>query len=333
MVRSASTPSPSPRRSARASRIFAARIFGAILFLFAAALSALRPSSSAAQQEREHVVRRGQSLGRIAQRYNVPVAELAAANQLRVSDALQPGTHLRIPRRGVYYVRAGQSLSRVAQRNGTTVAELCRVNRIRPDTQLQPGQGLVLPGNDALETRERAEDRWGRPRHPGVGSFLRLANHETLRIRLVESRSRRARRAALRRLKVFLADRQSGARHDMNPRLVELLAQISDHFGGRQIVVISGFREAGGRTRESSRHTEGRAIDFRIRGVDLRVLRDYVREFPRVGVGYYPNSRFVHLDVRDESAYWVDRSGRGQDADVVRPANERQFETPDEVAE
>lgn len=327
-----SDPRRESRRGAAAHRRFGRALALALSLVAFDALGAGTPEVAHAQREREHTVRRGQSLGRIARRYNVPVQELAAANVLRVDQALQPGMRLKIPVRGVYYVRAGQSLSRVARRNDTTVAELCRVNRIRPDTQLQPGQAIVLPGNDALETRERAEDRWGRPRHPGVVRLLRLSNHRRLRLRLV-NRQRHPTRRARRDLRAFLSDRQSGERHDIHPRLIELLAQVSDHFGGREIVIISGFREAGGRTRESSRHTEGRAIDFRIRGVDIRLLRDYVREFPRVGVGFYPNSRFVHLDVRDESAYWVDRSGRGQDADVVRPADERRFETPTEARE
>ena len=45
-------------------------------------------------------------------------------------------------------------------------------------------------------------------------------------------------------------------------------------------------------------------------------LRDYFRRtFQHVGVGYYPNSSFVHLDVRDgPSAFWIDYSGPGQKA-------------------
>ena len=27
------------------------------------------------------------------------------------------------------------------------------------------------------------------------------------------------------------------------------------------------------------------------------------------GLGYYPVSRFMHVDVRDEKAYWVDSGG------------------------
>jgi hypothetical protein len=37
--------------------------------------------------------------------------------------------------------------------------------------------------------------------------------------------------------------------------------------------------------------------------------------FKNVGVGYYPNSSFVHLDVRrGSSAFWIDYSGPGQTA-------------------
>jgi hypothetical protein len=35
-------------------------------------------------------------------------------------------------------------------------------------------------------------------------------------------------------------------------------------------------------------------------------------------VGYYPNSTFVHVDVRAASAYWVDRSGPGEKPNYVR---------------
>jgi hypothetical protein len=46
--------------------------------------------------------------------------------------------------------------------------------------------------------------------------------------------------------------------------------------------------------------------------VPNEVVRDYVRTFNRVGVGYYPNSSFVHLDVREYAAYWVDYSRPGE---------------------
>ena len=59
---------------------------------------------------------------------------------------------------------------------------------------------------------------------------------------------------------------------------------------------------------------KGLACDFRVEGVKTTELRDYLRAtFDKVGVGYYPNSTFVHLDVRkDRSAFWIDYSGPGR---------------------
>jgi hypothetical protein len=41
-------------------------------------------------------------------------------------------------------------------------------------------------------------------------------------------------------------------------------------------------------------------------------LRDYCRTLKNVGVGYYPNSTFVHLDVRTTPAFWIDYSKPGE---------------------
>jgi hypothetical protein len=61
---------------------------------------------------------------------------------------------------------------------------------------------------------------------------------------------------------------------------------------------------------------KGLACDIHIEGVANTELRDYLRRsFQKVGVGYYPNSSFVHLDVRkDRSAFWIDYSGPGDRA-------------------
>src|SRR4029079_15116981 len=63
-----------------------------------------------------------------------------------------------------------------------------------------------------------------------------------------------------------------------------------------------------------SPHMKGLACDFRVDGVKTAELRDYLRKtFEKVGVGYYPNSTFVHLDVRkDKPAFWIDYSGTGE---------------------
>ena len=280
----------------------------------------LAPSPASAQQE--HTVRSGQSLSRIASRYHVRVQDLAAANGMTVRSELREGQTLSIPERGTHYVRGGQTLSHVAAEHGVSIDQLARANRLRRDSTLRVGQRLLLPGHDPVEDRDDAEARWGRPRHPGVVTLVRVLTHERLRLRLLDSRGR-PRRAAKRRLARLFRYRRGSQSKEPPSRLLHVLTQVSDHFGGRPISVYSAFRPEGGNTNESSRHVAGSAVDIRIRGVGNAALRDYLRTLPRVGVGYYPNGRFVHLDVRDRAAYWVDRSGVGDDPDYV-PRGERE---------
>jgi hypothetical protein len=110
-------------------------------------------------------------------------------------------------------------------------------------------------------------------------------------------------------IRSVLASWRTGRSRDIDRRLIRLIAHVSDVFGGRPIRVISGFRETSHARR--SHHKIGEAMDFSIDGVPNWALRDYLRTLDRTGVGYYPNSSFVHVDVRPVSAYWVDLSRPG----------------------
>ncbi|MBO3717385.1 MAG: DUF882 domain-containing protein [Candidatus Accumulibacter sp.] len=77
--------------------------------------------------------------------------------------------------------------------------------------------------------------------------------------------------------------------------------------------VISGYRCAatntrlrnsgGGGVARQSLHMEGRAIDIRIDGVPLADVRDAAMSLQAGGVGFYPRSKFVHLDT-GKVRYW-----------------------------
>jgi len=92
--------------------------------------------------------------------------------------------------------------------------------------------------------------------------------------------------------------------HPISPRLLDLVYRAMRHFDAPLVHLISGYRA----DRAGSRHTQGRAIDMVIPGVSNEELAAYVRQFGFVGVGVYPKSGFVHLDVRDTSFFWVDNS-------------------------
>ena len=107
-----------------------------------------------------------------------------------------------------------------------------------------------------------------------------------------------------------LSSWRTGKSMAIDERLIGLIADVSDEFGGRPIRIVSGYREHS--FAPDSKHKVGQAFDFSIPGVPNEVLRDYLRSLPNVGVGFYPNSTHVHLDVRERPTYWVDYSRPGE---------------------
>jgi hypothetical protein len=157
-------------------------------------------------------------------------------------------------------------------------------------------------------------DDWGAPDEPGVVHLVRSGvGRRTLVLRDGEGH---VPADALAGLLELMAPARPGARKPgeatLDPRLALLLAAVSDHFGGRTVTLVSGVRSPGGHTRSTSRHVSGSAADIRIDGVPNRALWDYCLTLARTGCGLYPQSTFVHVDVRERAGTWVDWSGPGQ---------------------
>ena len=106
-------------------------------------------------------------------------------------------------------------------------------------------------------------------------------------------------------------------------RLLWYLYLIGHHFDS-EIHIVSGLRA---HERKTSRHHNGHAVDFKVPGVKAKEVWEYCkRTFPLTGIGYYPNTRFVHLDVGrdDHQAFWVDSSGSGESASYKRGVSQEQ---------
>jgi hypothetical protein len=102
----------------------------------------------------------------------------------------------------------------------------------------------------------------------------------------------------------------------VNEGLVSRLQRVVDHFKISRITVVSGYRP----TSLGSFHQSARAIDFHINGVSNEALVAFCRTMSDTGCGYYPNSSFVHMDVRAPRTghvYWIDASGPGEPARYV----------------
>jgi uncharacterized protein YcbK (DUF882 family) len=82
------------------------------------------------------------------------------------------------------------------------------------------------------------------------------------------------------------------------PKTLAMLADVAEHYQGKVIEYVSGYR-TGGAESPTSPHRDGRALDFRIRGVRLPEIRDYLwTTYSDVGVGWYPSEQFIHIDTR-----------------------------------
>ncbi len=110
----------------------------------------------------------------------------------------------------------------------------------------------------------------------------------------------------LARVDWFLRDFRNGEAHAIDPQLLDQLHALSALTRSKApYEVISGYRSPatneslqrrGGGVAKHSLHLEGRAIDVRLADVALADLRDAATSLRAGGVGYYPQSQFVHLD-------------------------------------
>ena len=112
---------------------------------------------------------------------------------------------------------------------------------------------------------------------------------------------------ALQTINHLLRDYRNGQVHVIEPKLLDLLTVLRSRLETTEALeVISGYRspatnamlhaESHG-VAAKSLHMQGMAIDIRIPGRALSVLHDMALNLRAGGVGYYPTSDFVHVDV------------------------------------
>ena len=111
---------------------------------------------------------------------------------------------------------------------------------------------------------------------------------------------------ALREIDYILRDHRSGEIHPIDPVLLDFLYDLLtelDYYG--EVHIISGYRspktnqklhERSSGVAKGSMHIHGKAIDFRLPGVDTAIIRKTALAMKRGGVGYYKKLDFVQID-------------------------------------
>ena len=138
---------------------------------------------------------------------------------------------------------------------------------------------------------------------------LRLYHtHTNQRLNIVYRRGQEYVPSAISELNFFLRDHRTGTVHHFDPRLFDLLHDLTGSLGQQdaEIDVVCGYRTPWSNSflRSRSRavakhslHMEAMAIDIRMPGVNTSTLRNAALTLHCGGVGYYPREQFVHVDV------------------------------------
>ena len=163
---------------------------------------------------------------------------------------------------------------------------------------------LLIAGGFLFPSRSFADTNPATPEYR-----LRLFHtHTNERIDIVYRQGEQYVTEAVDRLDHFLRDHRTGDVRMLDPRLFDLLHDLAASVGkpDAEINIVCGYRtpwsnEFLRRTTvgvaSHSLHMEGEAIDIRIPGIPTEQLRSAALGLHRGGVGYYPKSQFVHVDV------------------------------------
>jgi uncharacterized protein YcbK (DUF882 family) len=116
--------------------------------------------------------------------------------------------------------------------------------------------------------------------------------------------------ADLPRVQHVLREPSTGHEFAVDRHVLDLLYQIQCHFNAQEIRVISAYRTPVEGNSQGN-HGRGKAVDFVVPGAQDDDVARFARELGFVGVGLYPISSFVHVEVRSRSYFWTDRSGPG----------------------
>jgi uncharacterized protein YcbK (DUF882 family) len=130
--------------------------------------------------------------------------------------------------------------------------------------------------------------------------------HTAERVDVIYKRGEAFLPGALRKIDYILRDHRSGEIHPIDPVLLDFLYDLLtelDYYG--EVHIISGYRAPGTnqklRERSSgvakgSMHMQGKALDFRLPGVDTAIIRKTALAMKWGGVGYYKKLDFVQID-------------------------------------
>lgn len=99
----------------------------------------------------EYIVKSGDTLSEIAQKYNTTYQKIAQDNNIENPNLIYPNQKLKIytnvsqgTNETIYIVKSGDTLSEIAQKFNTTYQKIAKDNNIKNPNLIYPNQKLVI---------------------------------------------------------------------------------------------------------------------------------------------------------------------------------------------
>lgn len=127
---------------------------------------------------------------------------------------------------------------------------------------------------------------------------------------------------AMRKINWLFRDLRKGEAIEIDPELIDYLVDIRSRLGLSPSVVfeiLSGYRapetndalrNRNGQVAKKSYHIKGWAVDFRIKGINGKVIAEIAKTMQRGGVSYYPSSNHIHVDLGNIRSWATSSAGK-----------------------
>ena len=119
---------------------------------------------------------------------------------------------------------------------------------------------------------------------------------------------------ALSEINHLFRDSRTGKETTINTELLDLLYFLQHTLKSREpFHIVSGYRTPKSNAllrkrrkgvAKNSLHMYGKAVDLRVPGYSLKRVRKTAMSFRQGGVGYYPRSNFIHVDIGQVRYWW-----------------------------
>ena len=107
------------------------------------------------QPETKYVVKKGENLFIISEKFNISLKSLIKVNNVRSPYKIFPGQKLLIPRKMIHVIKKGDTLYSISREYGVDRSSLFKINGIKPNQKIYVGDSIVIPIKEKKKYQQR----------------------------------------------------------------------------------------------------------------------------------------------------------------------------------